>query len=184
MSKLLKIWNQIKSFFKQRFKSLQKCVLLRHHKAKLKALFTKNDFTDINRIDSLGWSPMHRAIVLADIEILEKLIQNGANPNLSVNGSPLCKAIFEGNEAIVVFLIENGADVNLVDGKYWTPLKMAIKKIDIQILKILLQNGASPNMYHKGILSPLHRAIFENNIEIVTFLIENGADVRLDAYRV
>ena len=106
---------------------------------------SKNDTTDFNMVDRAGWFPIHAAIVVANIEILKKLFQKGANPNLNVKGylSPLCKAILEGKEDIVTFLIENGADVNMVDGQDCTPVTLAIFRENIEILKTLLQKGAT-----------------------------------------
>ena len=116
-------------------KSLKDSLDRNWHERKLSDLLSKNDNTDFNKVDQTGWYPMHRAIMLANIEILKKLLQKGANPNLNVKGyfSPLCKAIFEGKEQIVTFLIENGADVNMVDGQDCAPITMAIFRENIEI---------------------------------------------------
>ena len=102
------MWNQIVISFGNRFKSIQKFAKSCYHQAVLEEMLSKNDDTDFNQIDQAGWFPLHRAIVLANIEIIKKLLQNGANPNLNAKDilSPLCKAILEGKGEIVTFLIE------------------------------------------------------------------------------
>ena len=144
LTPLLK-WNQIVGSIRNGFKSLKDSWDRNCHEAKLSDLLSKIDNTDFNKVDQTGWYPMHRAIMLANIEILKKLLQNGANPNLNVKGyfSPLCKAILEGKDEIVTFLIENGADVNMVDGQDCTPITLAIFRENIEILKTLLQKGAT-----------------------------------------
>ena len=142
---ILVMWNQIVISFGNRFKSIQKFAKSCYHQAVLEEMLSKNDDTDFNKVDQAGWYPINRAIALANIEIIKKLLQKGANPNLNVKDyhSPLCKAILEGKEGIVTFLIENGADVNMVDGQDCTPVTLAIFRENIEILKTLLQKGAT-----------------------------------------
>ena len=106
---------------------------------------SKNDTTDFNMVDRAGWFPIHAAIVVANIEILKKLFQKGANPNLNVRGyhSPLCKAILEEKDEIVTFLIENGADVNMVEGQNFPPITIAIYREYIDILENLIEKGGN-----------------------------------------
>ena len=133
MLKPLLKWTQIVGSIRNGFGSLLQSMDRNWHEAKLSDLLSKIDNTDFNMVDQTGWYPIHRAIVIANIEILKKLLQKGANPNLNVKGyfSPLCKAILEGKDEIVTFLIENGADVNMVDGSNWTPINMAINRVNI-----------------------------------------------------
>ena len=141
-------WTQIVGSIRNSFESLLKPLIRFCHEVALNDLLSKNDTTDFNMVDRAGWYPIHAAIVIANIEILNKLLQNGANPNLHVKDvpSPLCRAIFEGKEQIVTFLIENGADVNMVDGQDWTPITMAIDKGNMEMIKVLCQNGANLNL--------------------------------------
>ena len=64
---------------------------LRVHKAKLKALLSKDHVTDINVADSFGWTPMAMAIEIANVDILKKysdqlsttaLVRRNATKNL------------------------------------------------------------------------------------------------------
>ena len=118
-------------------------------------------------LDGLNWTPITMGICKGNIEIIKKLLHNGANLNLNLESchSPLNEAINEDNIEIVTFLIENGADVNLIDSGLWTPLTFAINKGDLEIVRTLLQKGANPDMIAQN--SPLNKAIFEENIEIM-----------------
>ena len=137
------MWTKIVCSIRNSFKSLKK--FWNSHEAELKDLLSKDGNTNFNQADQAGWYPIHRGIMLANIEMLRKLLQKGTNPNLNVKGysSPLCKAILEGKDEIVTFLIENGADVNMVDGQDCTPVTLAIFRENIEILKTLLQKGAT-----------------------------------------
>ena len=87
------MWTKIVCSIRNSFKSLKK--FWNSHEAELKDLLSKDDNTDFNHVDQAGWYPIHRGIMLANIEILRKLLQKGTNPNLNVKGysSPLCKAL-------------------------------------------------------------------------------------------
>ena len=113
---ILVMWNQIVSSFGNRFKSIQKFVKSCYHQAVLEEMLSKNDDTDFNKVDQAGWYPIHRAIVLANIEILKNLLERGANPSLKINGylSPLCKAILYEKEEIGTYLLSLDLDISNV----------------------------------------------------------------------
>ena len=79
--------------------TLEKKVLFSHHDQKLYEFLSQADI-DISKIDNEGWTPMHRAIQISNIEIVRILIlkSNGANLNFTnQNGStPLTFAIALG----------------------------------------------------------------------------------------
>ena len=130
------------------------------HYQKLYALLSQAD-PDISKIDNKGWTPMHRAIEIDNIEIVRILILkcNGANLNFTnQNGStPLTFAIALGNFKIIDFLLKNGADVNKVDSLEWTSIEKVVHKGNMEILKTLLQNGANLNIMTDGCFSPLSK---------------------------
>ena len=112
LTPLLK-WNQIVGSIRNGFKALKNSWDRNCHEAKLSDLLSKNDNTDFNKVDQTGWYPMHRAIMLANIEILKNLLERGANPSLKINGylSPLCKAILYEKEEIVTHLLSLDLDI-------------------------------------------------------------------------
>lgn len=77
-------------------------------------------------------SPIHDAAVAGDVELVELLIENGADvDDRDVHGyTPLILAIQAGNTDIAKVLIDNGADVNARaasdGGEDVTPLYLSI----------------------------------------------------------
>lgn len=67
--------------------------------------------TDINFCDIAGFSLLHYAIIIGDLEKVKFLMEKGANINLSLPGtpSPIAVAIGEGNLEIAQFLFATGA---------------------------------------------------------------------------
>ena len=59
---------------------LEKKVLFSHHDQKLYEFLSQAD-SDISKIDNEGWTPMHRAIEINNIEIIKLLLfkSNGAD---------------------------------------------------------------------------------------------------------
>ena len=123
MLKLLLIWKQFISVIRTKFHSIKTSVILSIHKAKLKALLSKNDYTDFNTADSLGWTPIHRGIELANIEILNELIENGADVNLvdGLNRTPMNIAVHNENIPILKVLLQNGVTLNLYQEGFFIP---------------------------------------------------------------
>ena len=104
-------------------------------------------------VDEDGISFLHIASMMGLIDVMELLVNQGANVNaISENHiSPLFLATLARQLESVKFLIENGAKVDSV----FNPIR----------------NGRI------AFLTPLNFAIMVENVDIVKFLIENGADV-------
>jgi ankyrin repeat protein len=94
----------------------------------------------------------------SDLQMLQTLLDCGANPNLiSRNGaeiSPLAWAVAAGNSDIVLKLLQNGADPNLPfcissDGgmgadtqKQSSPARIAVVRGDVEMMRLLLAHKA------------------------------------------
>jgi len=107
--------------------------------------------------------------------MVELLLQNGANPNLSDNENitPLHYAAMNGYENIVKLLLQNGANPNLSHNENIAPLHWAILKGYLNIAKLLLEAGADPNETTKSGLTSLHIASQKGNMEIIKRLLES-----------
>lgn len=75
--------------------------------------FSKSDKALIDQRNLGGATALHLAARQGNFEIVEILIQAGANPNITDNEgwTPLMRAALAGNPQIVKLLISNGADV-------------------------------------------------------------------------
>ena len=113
---------------------------------------------DPNQIGAYGFSLLHRTAYFGYLEMIELLIDNGANVDIldEDHFTPL-HSIIEGNEDnwfdTIELLIKKGANVNSY--MYWRDRKESESKESILITAIK----------------------YEMHIEVIKLLLENGADV-------
>ena len=96
--------------------------------------------------DREGWSPLHRAAEGGNLEILKKLLNNGADVNDKNEGNgnnALMVASEEGHEEIVQELIKRGADVNAINDEQKSALYLASNNGKRDAAAELLAGGAS-----------------------------------------
>ena len=163
----------------------------------------------INKQNNYGWAALHYAAFYNYEEMLDYLIEHGANLNIKTNKekTPLNLAIkYHWHEcSIIRKLIERGTDVKgQSDALNWAvgvrdkkmvekllglgavpdneTLVHAVSQEQIQIVKIFLDGYPDiVNLQEDGPLkhAPLHVAVLKDNPKIVKMLIERGADVDL-----
>ncbi len=121
----------------------------------------------------------------ADAEMVNALLEKGADPNLSrsediIAGggeTPLHAAVGSGNVEIVRALLEAGADPSMEDEDGKAPLHSASES---QVAEVLLENGADPSARDSGGRTPLHDMVqIESGKEakaLASLLLERGAD--------
>ena len=83
---------------------------------------------DLNSQDlQTGLTPLSWAVIAKQAEIVEQLIESGAdvNANNRDEGTPLHEAAFMGHDQIGRILIQNGADIDAIDENGETPLNRA-----------------------------------------------------------
>lgn len=102
-----------------------------------------------------------RSIEEDDVATVEKLLDNGVDPNrLTAKPSklwsfletsprrPLSVACDSGNSEVIQLLIEYGATAEVIDDLGWSPLRETIFHFDpddVEVVKLLLANGADPD---------------------------------------
>ena len=111
------------------------------------------DGADVNAKDAGGGTPILDAAYSGQKEIVELLIENGADVNAKivnakienandVNGmTPLHEAAFGGYKEIAELLIAKGADVNAKSRFDGTPLDEAVRMKCTQIADLLRKHG-------------------------------------------
>ncbi|GJQ78328.1 hypothetical protein Trydic_g3745, partial [Trypoxylus dichotomus] len=126
--------------------------------------------------------PLITAVKSQQMEIIELLLQRGANPNFN-NDCPfpiLVIAISTGNENIVRMLLNHNADINAIY-KSSTPLIHAVTKSTRAIVELLLRNGADVNLVDRSGRTPLMHAIKNKiNKDILQLLLNFNADVNFE----
>jgi len=143
----------------------------------LKLLLQKG--ADVNAKNKDDGTPLHKAIILENIEIIKLLLEKGAKINiLDKNGvSALYIAVYNNNKDIVELLLQYGADVNALNIYDISPLYIAIYNENKDMVELLLKNNDDINAKDNNGQTPLHIAVYKNNSNIVKLLLQNDADV-------
>lgn len=133
---------------------------------------------DVNEQLGGGRTPLHRAVEIGQVAIVEVLLKHGADPNLK-NGwgrTPLHSAVENGQIASAEVLLKHGADPNPKNGDGWTPLHWAAFHGRTETAQLLLNNGADPNAKDMRSVTPLYCAARMGHTEVTQLLIAKGAD--------
>ncbi|HBL98726.1 TPA: hypothetical protein DDZ86_03730 [Candidatus Dependentiae bacterium] len=144
-----------------------------------------NAGVDVNQCNSDGFAPLFVAINRGDKEIVELLLEHGADVNISektMGCTPLYLACQEGYEFIAKRLLESGALVDKSTNDGYTPLLWAVKAGNKEIVELLLKYKANVNIVEKikgG--TPLYLACQNGYEFIVKRLLESGALVNKGA---
>jgi len=119
------------------------------------ALFTAAIVAGVMAFDDFNFSevspsgettPLMDAVYNGDVEEVENLLADGADPNEKgeYGESPLLVATYSLYPDIMDLLLTNGADPNISDEEGWTPLMSAVVTADMNVVQILLDAGADP----------------------------------------
>ena len=141
---------------------------------------------DVNALD-MDWSALHLATALGSTEIVQALIDGGAN--LEAEGEPagsrpLHLAAQNNESEIAELLIKRGAKINSRNSGDKTPLLIAAGHNNVEVGEILLKNGADPNETFSAYKdTPLHFASFAGNAAFASLLIKHGAAVNAPSLR-
>ena len=132
---------------------------------------------------------LHRSSVEGKTELVEKLLNAGANPNAtnSYGYAPLHVAVAAGQTAIVEALLNAGADPNAVpsegsDSKWtleycggMTPLHFAAHGGNAEIIDALLAAGADADAADGAGTAPMYWAEKAGHVDAVISLLTGGA---------
>ena len=106
---------------------------------------------NINRQDNEGRTPLywilaHCGFAAKFLDMLQRLLENGADPNVSNNGhsTPLHQASSHGLLEAARLLLSYGAKVDEKDGNGETPLQVAESERRDEMTKLLIEHGAVP----------------------------------------
>lgn len=124
------------------------------------------------------------AIDQHDVQLVVKLLSEGADPNSQLTHPPgwrpLGAAIeeleFGGSIDIVRLLLLHGAEVNApyVNSKL-TPLHAAMFLENLEVIELLLKAGADPNALSDEDRSPLRFAAEQDDLEMAALFLKYGA---------
>jgi len=144
--------------------------------------------------DSNNRTPLQLAVVCGNSQVVDLLLQRGADPNTKFPGgmTPLLIAIRRGDCATTRYLLSYGADKNcrVIEecGCITTPLSAAISSERLfrdarqdgsrrrQMVALLLQSGVDPNATIEEGSTPLHGAA-SGYQDVVSLLLQYKANV-------
>jgi ankyrin repeat protein len=123
---------------------------------------------NVNDTDAWGVSATALAAHSDFVELVEFLLDKGANPNAPADFTALHEAIMWRDERMVTALLKHGADPN-IPVKNWTPTRRASKDrnfgpehvgatpfwlaarfVQPNVMRLLLQHGADPTFVHRA----------------------------------
>jgi ankyrin repeat protein len=124
---------------------------------------------------------LDHAVRLKDAELIELLLQGGANPNQSGTNDelPLVRVALDKRADLIDLFFEYGADLNFENNAGLTVLCQILKiRPDIDMIEHLIDLGADVNKPCDNTFYtyPLHAAVQHGNIDIVNLLLKKGAN--------
>lgn len=123
------------------------------------------------------------ALDIGNPEIVELLLNNGADPNPAPNGfAPIQSALSRGsNPRIIKMLLDHGANPNVTSASLgMTPLMKVARLGDKESAEALVEKGADVNAADSTLRQTvLHHAVVGGNPAIVALMVQKGA--KLDA---
>jgi uncharacterized protein len=142
------------------------------------------DITAINMQDDEGMTPVACAVVQDQIDVVQFLLDNGADPNIpNKNGlTPLehaCGHDKTNGMILAKMLLAKGALVNPTNYNklLTTPLDWAVTSDNTDLVKLLLNAGADAKASDDNGDTALYTAASRGDLEIAEMLIAQGADV-------
>ena len=116
-------------------------------------------------------APIRYAVEENQFEIVELLLDHGADPHLNINrnGSAIAGAARRGKTELLKLMIDLGAELttDVVDS--------AVKRRDPELMKFLFENGLDPNAQDEG--GPLLQ-LTDRMPDMMTVFVEHGASAR------
>ena len=139
---------------------------------------------DVNEENSNGLTPLHYAASAGHNDIVELLIERGANVNATDSGkggTPLDYAYWGDQEEVIETLNAHNAQREHEKGGKGIGQSSLIHDAaldgDIDEVQRQLDAGVDPNLKSSKGATPLFYAVYGGHLEIVELLITRGADV-------
>ena len=133
-----------------------------------------NDISQLTATNNNGEFPIHKAVQAKNMEIVEYLIEQGADVNTKTkfDSTPLQYAAFFDSFPVLQVLIEKGASVNDVNQLGASALLYSANKGNLDNAKLLIENGADLKFVSNTQNTILHAACDSGDDNLVTYLLQ------------
>ncbi|MFC1793921.1 ankyrin repeat domain-containing protein [Planctomycetota bacterium] len=143
-------------------------------------LLLLNKGADVNLKDKKGRTPLHLAAESSNVEIIELLLDKGAEVNEKddeAGFTALHHAVRIGKKDIAEFLIARGANINAKDNQGHTPLYFAVN-IDYKLAELFIDKGADGSIRSESGQTLLQLAQQRKHIEsaVPNVILDGTAD--------
>ena len=138
---------------------------------------------DVNERSTIeGFTPLFIACQYGNQEVISTLLENGADPNLSLNNgmTPIFAVAENGSPETAQQIMKAGAKINEAVEEFYTPFRNAIINQNTPIVKFLLNNGVEADQYlGSEKTSALYYSAQEGYTHMLEILLKAGADPNL-----
>jgi len=143
-------------------------------------LLIEEDESLVNAKDETGNTPLHYAVMIESVIIMDFLLSKGADINAQNKqlNTPLYEAIQNRKEKISAILIEKGADIRKTNIHHQTPLHKAALTNQKVTGELLIAKGAPIDPVDRYQRTPfLYVARQWGNVDFGKLLLDNGANI-------
>ena len=137
----------------------------------------------IDANDKTGRTALSWAVELGDLEMTEKLLAKGADPNIADRTGDIPLFYWRSNRRLLKSLLMAGTNANHVNRKGFTKLQiLSMTKDDPDLFELLWSYGADLHVRHQITGSLLHSAIMYGMPKIAHWLLHKGVDIEAYAH--
>lgn len=143
-------------------------------------------FSIIDNKDKLGYTALHYAVLMNNLEAIKILLKYGSDITIyDNNGNNILQLALENNKTdIFIYLLEQISDLEIYTNTHQSLLHLAISYQNIKIIDLLLEKNIKINARETDFgASVLQYAIVINNFEICKKLIDKNIDINLQDYQ-
>jgi len=131
----------------------------------------------VNARDIAGRQPIHFAAHMANLPLVDYLIEEGADPTAitTAGTTTMHYAAFSGSVPVINRLLELGLPADAASMTGATPLTYAVMRGHADATKRLLEAGADINAASATGKTIFHNAVESGNLDLVKLLLDRGA---------
>jgi ankyrin repeat protein len=128
----------------------------------------------VDSVTDYGYSALDLAAEAGNLQIINLLLEAGADVDYSQESSPLHMAVKSGHVDVVKHLIEAGANLEIEADDGITPLMEAVERGELEIIRLLVEAGAdfqATDRYGKSVFQQAAQAGQEEVLEYLCQLM-------------